>query len=258
MISRPSQCAFSLVELSIVLVILGLLTGGILAGQSLIRASELRAVTTEATRWVAASQTFRDKYFALPGDMGTATQFWMPVGGNSTDNWTTSCYPTITPGTASCNGNANGLVDDINERYRHWQHLSSTGLIEGQFNGDAVGALQRQVNVPASKIGNAAWVLNYLPNFAGSANYLFAGDYGHMLQLRDPGAAVSIIKAEEAWNIDTKMDDGRPATGKVFSSFGTTFAAVTCANATGVTDTSATYNLVDGGKNCSLFFLRAF
>ena len=38
---------FSLVELSIVLVILGLLTGGILAGQNLIRAAELRAVTTQ-------------------------------------------------------------------------------------------------------------------------------------------------------------------------------------------------------------------
>ena len=68
--------AFSLVELSIVLVILGLLTGGILAGQSLIRAAELRAVTTEYQRYVAAVQTFRDKYMALPGDMPNAIAFW--------------------------------------------------------------------------------------------------------------------------------------------------------------------------------------
>lgn len=62
------QCkAFSLVELSIVLVILGLLTGGILAGQSLIRAAELRAVSTEYSRYITATQSFRDKYFAVPG-----------------------------------------------------------------------------------------------------------------------------------------------------------------------------------------------
>ncbi len=51
---------FSLVELSIVLVILGLPTGGILAGQSLIRAAELRSVSTEYNRFVTATQSFRD------------------------------------------------------------------------------------------------------------------------------------------------------------------------------------------------------
>ncbi|PZP83692.1 MAG: type II secretion system protein, partial [Azospirillum brasilense] len=62
---RPSPThGFSLVELSIVLVILGLLTGGILGGQSLIRAAELRTISTDANRYITAAQTFRDKYFA--------------------------------------------------------------------------------------------------------------------------------------------------------------------------------------------------
>lgn len=69
---------FSLVELSIVLVILGLLTGGILAGQSLIRASELRSVSTELQRYSSAIYSFRDQYMALPGDMLNATSFWAP------------------------------------------------------------------------------------------------------------------------------------------------------------------------------------
>lgn len=74
---------FSLVELSIVLVILGLLTGGILAGQSLIRAAELRSVSTEQSRWVTAANSFRDKYFALPGDFRDATKFWnLQVSGS--------------------------------------------------------------------------------------------------------------------------------------------------------------------------------
>lgn len=64
MSSLSRKRGFSLVELSIVLVILGLLTGGILAGQSLIRAAELRAVSTEYSRYATAVQSFRDKYFA--------------------------------------------------------------------------------------------------------------------------------------------------------------------------------------------------
>ncbi len=67
---------FSLVELSIVLVILGLLTGGILAGKSLMRASELRAVSTEYQRYLTAAQSFRGKYFELPGDFSKAQSFW--------------------------------------------------------------------------------------------------------------------------------------------------------------------------------------
>jgi Tfp pilus assembly protein FimT len=49
---------FSSVELAIVLVILGLLVGGILAGQSLIRAAEIRGITTDMTRFNTATQTF--------------------------------------------------------------------------------------------------------------------------------------------------------------------------------------------------------
>ena len=73
---QRTRYGFSLVELSIVLVILGLLVGGVLTGQSLIRAAELRSVSTEYSRYVASVHTFRDKYFALPGDMTNATQFW--------------------------------------------------------------------------------------------------------------------------------------------------------------------------------------
>ena len=58
--------AFSLVELSIVLVILGLLAGGVLSGQALIRAAELRSVTADYQRYTAAIMVFRDKYFSFP------------------------------------------------------------------------------------------------------------------------------------------------------------------------------------------------
>ena len=95
---------FSLVELSIVLVILGLLTGGILAGQSLVRASELRAVSSEYQRYATAMHAFRDKYFAIPGDMTNATKFW----GDDATACADGAVADGTPGT--CNGNGNGIL----------------------------------------------------------------------------------------------------------------------------------------------------
>jgi len=67
------SAGFSLLELSIVLVIIGLIAGGIVAGSSMIRAAELRAVLTELTQYQTATNTFRDKYLGLPGDLRNAT-----------------------------------------------------------------------------------------------------------------------------------------------------------------------------------------
>ena len=99
--------AFSLVELSIVLVILGLLVGGILGGQSLIRAAELRSVAVDKDKFTTAINAFRVKYSAIPGDMTNATDYW---GTFSTDNIT--CAYDLHPGTQTCNGNGNAKVGD--------------------------------------------------------------------------------------------------------------------------------------------------
>lgn len=93
---------FSLVELSIVLVILGLLTGGILAGQSLIRAAELRSYITDVQRYPAAVNAFKDKYFAYPGDMANATKFWGALGGDGTGN-DAACQALSASGLPTCN-----------------------------------------------------------------------------------------------------------------------------------------------------------
>jgi prepilin-type N-terminal cleavage/methylation domain-containing protein len=84
--TRYASRAFSLVELSIVLVILGLLVGGVLSGQSLIHAAELRAVTTEYQKYMTAVRSFKDKYFASPGDMNNATSLWGVAAGTGNDN----------------------------------------------------------------------------------------------------------------------------------------------------------------------------
>ena len=69
------QRGFTLIELSIVIVIIGLIAGGILVGKDMIRAAEIRAIATELQHYRAAVKTFEATYDALPGDMTNATEF---------------------------------------------------------------------------------------------------------------------------------------------------------------------------------------
>jgi prepilin-type N-terminal cleavage/methylation domain-containing protein len=65
---RPGTAAFTLIEMSIVLVIIGLIVGGVLVGQSLISAAAVRAQISQIERYQTAVNAFRDKYSGLPGD----------------------------------------------------------------------------------------------------------------------------------------------------------------------------------------------
>lgn len=254
-----TQRAFSLVELSIVLVILGLLVGGVLSGQSLIRAAELRAVGTEYQRYVAASQSFRDKYFALPGDMTNATSFW----GKDAAICNAQTGTAATPGT--CNGNGNGLIPlagiEPYEQHRLWQHLALAGLIEGSYTGVAGtgGASHCQVgiNCPRSKAGgNNGWGIEAYANYAGDAGW-YAFAYNNVLvtgaQTTTENPSTAAFKPEEAWNIDTKLDDGRPALGKVLA-----VRWSTCTTSTTFSDTAGVYRLDSSSPACGIVFPNAF
>lgn len=252
------QKAFSLVELSIVLVILGLLTGGILAGQSLIRAAELRAVSTEYNRYMTAVGSFRDKYFALPGDMNNAQSFW-----GIADATAATCVTTAGTGTQTCNGNGDGILNTSagsNERFRFWQHLANAGLIEGSYSGiQGSGGADEAVigtNVPRSKINSGGWSMYYAPNDPGNAN-AFANDYQNYLNLGAFYATTiainPLLKPEELWNIDTKSDDGKPGTGKVIARW-----IQQCTNASGATDITTDYKLTNTSSVCALILPRAF
>lgn len=258
---REGSNGFSLVELSIVLVILGLLVGGVLSGQSLIRASQLRAVSSEYQRYITAARTFRDKYFATPGDMVNATSFWGDNNAICPDGAITNG----TPGT--CNGNGNGVIefavaaDDTGEVFQFWLQLAYAGLIEGSYTGingptNANNTLLG-TNVPRSKLSNAGWSAGYYAGiYAGAAPQNFAGEYGNHFVFGADTASVNddpILKPEDAWNIDTKIDDGKPATGNVIAKWYSI-----CTNATGVSDTASTYTLTSSAVGCGFFFVRAF
>jgi len=256
--------AFSLIELSIVLVILGLLTGGILAGQSLIRAAELRSVSTEATRYTTSIHTFRDKYMALPGDMTNATAFWGIAAGTTGNDAT--CKVATSTDTKTCNGDGNGMIQfsavSSNETYGAWKHLANAGLIEGSYvggNGVSSSSATPGYDIPRSRASsNSGWYLsNSGTTVSGSAN-AFDGSYGTTMNLFNRPTVSGVLAAEEAWNIDTKMDDGKPGQGKVYSNWSDTYstAATPCTTATSGADKDASYNLTAKSKDCGLFFIN--
>ncbi len=251
---RGKEAGFSLIELSIVLVILGLLVGGILTGQSLIRAAGLRSVTTEYTRYVTAANTFRDKYLALPGDMSNATSFW----GDNNTACPDAAIPNGTPGT--CNGNMNGLID-ISEMFRFWQQLAMAGLLEGSYTGaDGTAGTtthhQRGINAPASKLtSSASWAVLQRGN-VGNANMWQTEYLNNMFiggETTTSWPDTPLLKPEEAWNIDTKMDDGMPGTGRIIGLYWPV-----CTTATTFTDYAATYKFTETANTCQVRFLRIF
>ena len=75
---KKNQQGFTLVEMSIVLVIIGLIVGGVLVGQDLVKGAQIRATVAQLQQYDAAINTFRGKYDQFPGDMsaGKNTAFF--------------------------------------------------------------------------------------------------------------------------------------------------------------------------------------
>lgn len=267
MVSKRKQSGFSLVELSIVLVILGLLVGGVLAGQSLIRAAELRAVSTEYSRWVTATQTFRDKYFSLPGDMPNATAFWGSAGGSGTGR-DAACVTAMASQThaGTCNGNGDGLLataplSPVRDGALYWDHLAHAGLIEGSFayTPALATSIIAKIHYPLSKIGSSGWFPCHTDrgNFGRGAN--------NMLILSKPpwssgacGAGLSTgIDGAEAWSIDTKMDDGEAGLGNMTTTNSYDWSGNVCITSGFTVETLPTAYILNSNTRpaCHLYFL---
>jgi prepilin-type N-terminal cleavage/methylation domain-containing protein len=251
------RIGFSLVELSIVLVILGLLTGGILGGQSLIRAAELRAVSTEFQRYQAAAFAFRDKYFMIPGDLSSATRFWNRMYTDAaciTNSGATQGSP------GACDGNGDGAIStgfggslNINESFLVWQHLAAAGMIEGSYSGQFSSTLWvcEITNCPRSKLASDAfWGLNYRTSPWDSTNTVHQWTLGKNILSGNvyPSDGPGILTPEETWNIDTKLDDGKAGTGGVRARQTGGF----CYTGSGA---AAVYNLTLSSKICYLEFI---
>ena len=104
------RLGFTLIELSIVLVIIGLVIGGVLVGQQLIHAAQIRQQAAQFESINAAVNTFRTKYNCLPGDCPDATKFF---GALTTPTNGAACASIPSNGTLTCDGNGDGQIAPI-------------------------------------------------------------------------------------------------------------------------------------------------
>jgi prepilin-type N-terminal cleavage/methylation domain-containing protein len=213
---KESYAAFTLIELSIVLVIMGLLVAATMAGKELLNSARLRSVISEIESYKIAVDNFKTQYEALPGDIKNASSFWTTAQNG---------------GTTVKNGDGNGKIGtavyaDYVEPYYLWNHLTLSKFVQGTFSGTSAAAATIGVNIPGSKYVNGMGYAIYTFNPFGFSSlsgkpyystYLVVGKDGY------PGEnypSIAVLSAVDTYYIDNKIDDGKPNYGNMLSDDG--------------------------------------
>ena len=190
---KKMQSGFTLVEIAIVLVIIGLLLGGVLKGTELIESAKVKRAVSEMNGVTAALYAYQDRYKRLPGDDGPVASL-KQRGGSWTD---------ITVG-----GGNNGVINSTNaqafnpgnsESLGFWQHLKAAGFITGKAS---------DIGIPALPVNAFGGVIGVTADVAG---------VGAAPVLGGKVVCLSQVPGKSAAAIDVQLDDGNGNTGKIRS-----------------------------------------
>jgi len=188
---KRNQSGFTLIEIAIVLVIIGLLLGGVLKGQELINSAKVKNLATDFKNVPIYIYGYQDKYKALPGDDANVV---LHLGA--------SAVQATTPGTVG-----NGIIDGAwntttitDESYLFWQHIRMAGFGPGSTDASLTG---QSAYLPTNAVGGRIGVTNSLTNKP------IAGMVGTYIVCSDA------IPGKFAKQLDTTLDDGNTASGSI-------------------------------------------
>jgi prepilin-type N-terminal cleavage/methylation domain-containing protein len=180
------ETGFTLIEIAIVMVIIGLLLGGVLKGQELIAGARIRNLMSQQDGIKAAYFGFVDRFRLPPGDYHLATA---NIAG------------------ATANGNGNGQIQSVlaggavDEHVAVWEHLSRAGFMNGAY---AYAALpETPASTPTSVYGHVRYIQLIFDNVYGPGG----GLPRHNIKTGNQ------IPAQILAEIDRKIDDGNPIGG---------------------------------------------
>ncbi|QDT53874.1 hypothetical protein Pan44_19000 [Caulifigura coniformis] len=211
------HAAFTLVELSIVLVIVALIIGGIVVGRELITVSKLRADISLIQQFDQNVQTFKTKYGCLPGDCVQPERFFTGLAWNEEGNGDGVIgFNTGTPGTVFRNGSFSN-----NETSFAMDQMARAGLspaLPFSTTGANASVLPALKSTPSFK-----FMIQAKCNSVGAACYTIGGHY-YYLGITSGGPTIlnsspTAYTPAEGFAIDSKIDDGKAITGKVESGF---------------------------------------
>ena len=233
------QRGFTLVEIAIVLVMIGLLLGGILKGQDLINSARVRNLADMNAGIQAAYYGFLDRYRQMPGDM-TAAAAAAAVGDAA-----------ITAG-----GNANGRIDagDWREASALWVHLTRAGLLQGSYDGGATSATRyRNPAVAPQNAFNGYMLLGQTRDYSTPGGAPVATQPARLGLVLGDNIPVDIAR-----ELDLKIDDQRPLSGALRFTGTTTFSHRGVSEATALCMTAADtneYDVAGDAQQCNLVYI---
>lgn len=213
-INNSQKQGFTLVEMSIVIIIIGLLIAGVAAGTSLIEQAKLNSVVVDFRNHEVAYYSFISKYGQPPGDFNSGALYWPNTCVTDND-------PTY------CNGNGDGVISTINldEQRMAWKHLSLAGLISNGFAAlpDDAGS-EFSASFPPSKVEGAYYTFEQAGNNGVTSGHIssiwpdapnqnalyIAKPSGIFASFGGPTVVPNLgaLAPQEAFSLDNKLDDG--------------------------------------------------
>lgn len=198
---KNKQTGFTLIEIAIVLVIIGLLLGGVLKGQELINSAKVKNLATDFKNVPVYIYGYQDKYHALPGDDANVVTHLGNAGtpcGGTAGGTAVPLANSCAPGSGVIDGGWDSLTA-ATESYVFWQHVRLAGFAAGTTDTTAAG----QPNyTPTNAVGGNIGITNAaqspITNLTGT--YIVCSN---------------AIPGKFAIQLDTTLDDGNTATGSL-------------------------------------------